>query len=311
MATKSISLVRGRRLRLTRLNAGGNPVYGEDSTAVSKGFITVNFTANTTESDEINVTNAAGETCVYEPAETSLTGYGVEIEFCEVDPELFSIVTGQPVVRNTAGDVIGFDIDTRTKLEGQGFAMELWAGSGQTSGGATTAEYGYLLLPFLKGGIVGDFTLENGAVTFTLTGANTRDGNKWGVGPYQDIMLSGGVPGPMTSPISPTTALRLIITDVAPPAAYTGARPMLDPSLQPLTSITATRYASDTTGMTAAFDVTPAATGPVWYEFGDGTWDYVAAPGSTSHLYKKAGTYKVRASQSGDWVEKTVTVPIS
>ena len=311
MATKSISLVRGRRLRLTRLNAGGNPVYGEDSTAVSKGFITVNFTANTTESDEINVTNAAGETCVYEPAETSLTGYGVEIEFCEVDPELFSIVTGQPVVRSTAGDVIGFDIDTQTKLEGQGFAMELWAGSGQTSEGATTAEYGYLLLPFLKGGIVGDFTLENGAVTFTLTGANTRDGNKWGVGPYRDIMLSGGVPGPMTSPISPTTALRLIITDVAPPAAYTGARPMLDPSLQPLTSITATRDASDTTGMTVAIDPTPDSTGPVWYEFGDGTWDYVAAPGSTSHRYKKAGTYKVRASQSGDWVEQTVTVPIS
>ena len=59
MPTKCLSLVKGRRIRLTRLDGCGRPVYGDCSTAVSKGFISVAFTANTTESDEINVTNAA------------------------------------------------------------------------------------------------------------------------------------------------------------------------------------------------------------------------------------------------------------
>src|SRR6476469_1177698 len=106
MPTKCLSLVKGRRIRLTRLDGCGRPVYGDCSTSVSKGFISVAFTANTTESDEISVTNAAGEICVFEPAETSLTGYAVEIAFCEVDPELFSLVTGQPIVTDASGNAI-------------------------------------------------------------------------------------------------------------------------------------------------------------------------------------------------------------
>ena len=50
------------------------------------------------------------------------------------------------------------------------------------------------------------------------------------------------------------------------------------------------------------------ATGSVWYDFGDGTWDYVAAPGDASHTYASPGTYTVKASQNGVWVSTTVTV---
>ena len=77
-ATKCLSLVKGRRIRVTKLDSCGRPIYGDDSQVVSKGFISVAFTANTSESDEINVTNAAGEVCVFEAAVTSLTGYGLE-----------------------------------------------------------------------------------------------------------------------------------------------------------------------------------------------------------------------------------------
>jgi hypothetical protein len=183
-ATKCLSLVKGRRIRVTQLDGCGRPVYGDDSQVVSKGFISVAFTANTTESDEINVTNAAGEVCVFEAAVTSLTGYGLEIQFCEVDPELFALVTGQPVVIGADGStVIGFDVDTKVSLDNSNFALELWAGS--PAGDACSTEgaqgaFGYLLLPYLTGGILGDFTVENGAVTFTLTGANTKEGNSWG-----------------------------------------------------------------------------------------------------------------------------------
>ena len=244
---------------------------------------------------------------MFEPAETTLTGYAVEIAFCEVDPELFALVTGQPVVLDSFGNAIGFDIDTATSLTGQGFALELWAGSAAGDACATEGaqgSYGYLLLPFLQGGIVGDFTVENGSVTFTLTGANTRDGNSWGVGPYADIQIgAGGQPGPMLSPVGSTVALRTILTDVAPPEAVCGCRPLLDPSNAALTGV-----AGVATGLTVDFDVTPPATGEVWYDFGDGTWDIVAAPGDASHDYDSAGTYTVKASQNGVWVTSSIVV---
>jgi hypothetical protein len=310
--TKGLSLVRGRRLRVTTLDNCGRVIYGDDSHAVSKGFVTVNFTANTTETDEINVTNANGEPCVYEASQQTLAGYTLEIAFCRVDPELASIVTGQPVVIGPDGStIIGFDIDTKIEISEVNFAFELWMGvkKGDTACAAGTGEkLGYLLLPFLSGGILSDFTVENNAITFTLTGARTQDGNAWGVGPYGDIMYdaAGTVIGPMNSPISTTTALRLIEVDGAAPEAADGARPTLNPESLALTSITAVE---GTTDMTADFTTTPAATSPVYWDFGDGSWDYVAAPGATEHEYETAGTYIARAQSNGVWKSTTVVVP--
>lgn len=312
--TKCLSLVKGRRIRVTALDSCGRPIYGDCSQVTSKGFISVAFTANTTDSDEINVTNASGEVCVYEAAVTSLVGYGIEIQFCEVDPELFALVTGQPVVLAADGEtVVGFDVDTKIGLENSNFALELWAGSPTGDACATEGaqgSYGYLLLPFLKGGILGDFTVENGAVTFTLTGANTSEGNAWGVGPY-DVMLDAATPpvaGPMATPVSSSVALRTMIVDLAPPDAACGCRPVLDTSLPDLTSIVGTEGDTD---MEVEMVPMPVATGPVWWDFGDGTWDYVEAPGSTTHLYTAPGTYTVKASQNGAWVSQTVTVPFA
>ena len=411
--TKCLSLVKGRRIRVTKLDSCGRPVYGDTTQVVSKGFISVAFTANTSESDEIRVTNAAGEVCVFDAAVTSLTGYGLELQFCEVDPELFSLVTGQPVVKAADGvTVVGFDIDTKIGLENSNFALELWAGSPSTDACANpnaTGAYGYLLLPYLKGGILGDFTVENGAVTFTITGANTSEGNAWGTGPYPvmlgaggtnevqratitgvptggtftltyagattsaiaynatagavqtalenlsniapgDVVVSGG-PGPatpytitfggtfaardiaaitatgsftggttptiamstttpgvsplpsaMTSAVSTSVALRTMIVDLAPPASACGARPVLDPSAAAITSI-----AGVATGSSVSFTTTPAATAPVWWDFGDGTWDYVSAPGATTHVYPTAGTWAPKASTNGRFVTGSVT----
>ena len=307
--TKCLSLVKGRRIRVTALDSCGRPIYGDCSQVTSKGFISVAFTANTTDSDEISVTNAAGEVCVYEAAVTSLVGYGIEITFCEVDPELFALVTGQPVVTAADGEtVIGFDVDTKIGLENSNFALELWAGSPAGDACATDGaqgSFGYLLLPFLKGGILGDFTVENGAVTFTLTGANTSEGNSWGVGPY-DVMLNDAtpaVPGPMTTPVSTSVALRTMIVDVLPPDAACGCRPVLDPTVDAIASI-----AGVVTDDTVALTTTPAAEGPVWWDFGDGTWDYVEAPGTTSHTYAAPGTYTVKASTNGEWVTTSVVI---
>jgi hypothetical protein len=311
---KCLSLVKGRRIRLTRLDACGRPVYGESSSVVSKGFVSVAFSANTNDGNEINVTNAAGESCIYEPAVPTLTGYGLEIVFCDVDLDLFALVTGNPVVTNDDGDVIGFDIDVDTDLTGSGFALELWAGvnSGDAcANDASQGSYGYILVPFAQGGIVGDFTVENDAVSFTLTGANTKKGNAWGVGPYSDIMIdSSDAPGPMVKAIGSSVALRLIETDVTPPVAACGTRPLLDPSVPNLTTATKT---TTTGSLLVNFNVTPSSVAtPVWWDFGDGEWDYTdpSANGAVAHTYAAAGTYTAKASSNGKvWRSVSVTVP--
>lgn len=309
MATKCLTPVKGRRIRVTRLDECARPVYGDCSSAVSSGFTTITLTANTTESDEISVTNAAGEVCVYEPAETTLVGYGVEIAFCNVDPEVFALITGQEVVEDAAGDVVGFSINTKKKLTA-GFALEIWTGI--QGGDACSTEgaqgnYGYLVLPFLRGGIVGDFEISNNAVTFTITGANTREGNSWGVGPYPDIQLDDtDTAGPLLKALDPADAFTFFQTGVTPPAAACGCRPLLDPTVEALTAIVASG-----TGLTKTFTPTPAdISAPVWYDFGDGTWTLLpsSALGATSHTYAAAGTYTVKASSNGTWVETTVVV---
>lgn len=305
-----LSVVRGRVARVTRLDACGRPVIGEYSQAVSDGVVSVSFTPNTTESDEINVTNMSGKRCVYEPSITDLSGYSIELVFCGVEFEVFEIITGQTIVLAADGSVVGIEMDTKISLEDRGFGFELWSGAGVTDACLNPnadGEFGYTLLPRLQGGILGEFTVENGAANFTITGAATRDGNQWGAGPYAVDRNASGLPSKLFQPLSSTAALRLQLVTVAPPEPFVGARPLLDPLADALTDITATRGA---TANEADFSTTRASTGPVWWDFGDGEWDYVAAPGEASHEYAAAGSYEVRASQNGvNWTSKTVTIP--
>lgn len=311
MASKGRTAVKGRRVRVTRVDACGRPIYGDDSQAVSKGFISVAWTANTLETEEINQTNASGERCIYEPSEPELTGYTLEMTFCEVDPELFALVTGQQVYLDENGDAIGFSINTKISLSDRAFALEVWAGApaGDTCTDPNAqGSFGYFLAPFLKGGIIGDYTVENGSVTFTITGATTRDGNQWGSGPY-NVMLNGGTPSPLLTPLDTNDHKLLIWVSVAPPELFYGTRPVLDPEVTPITAIVATEGGSPTE---AEFTFTGATASPVWIEFGDGEWDLVDdGTAGSSHVYADNGTYTARASSNGVWVETTVVIPFA
>lgn len=308
--TKCLKPVKGRRLRATRLDGCGRAVYGDDSQVVSKGFMQVQYTANTSTSDDITVENANGDQCVNEPGKTTLNGYGLEVQFCDVDPGLLSLMTGQDVVLSEDGNtILGFDVDTAIDMADSGFALEVWTGTASTQScdtGSSQGSFGYLLNPFAQGGVLGDFTVQNGAISFTLTGATTLDGNSWGEGPYNIRFDASDSPAKLPTAVSSTTALRVIVVDMAPPEPACGLRPLMDPTETPLTAVTGTP-----TGLTVSFDVTPTApAAPVWYDFGDGTWDYLAAAaaGSTTHTYDKAGTYTVKATTNGEWVSTSVTV---
>lgn len=290
-------------MRATLLNAAGQPLVGESSVVTTKGFITLTMTSNTEEGEAINVVNAGGESCVTEAATPTWNGVSVEAEFCDVDFALFEILTGQEVVLDADGRAIGITESTDIDMTNVKFAMELWLGASSSAAPSVGSQgrYGYVLLPHLAGGVIGDVTVENAAITFTISGMGTRNGAAWGAGPHK-VELVGGVPSVLSTPIKANDHRRIMQVEVAPPTVYEGATPLLDSTDPAVTSLTTTN-----TGLSVAITPVPAGTDPMFYDFGDGEWDY-SANGSYTHVYDAAGTYTIIGKRGSSTVTKSVTV---
>lgn len=220
------SLVRGRAMRVTRLDGCGAVDLGPDSSIVSDGFITVQLSAQTDEGETISVTNAAGKVCILDEPCPVFTGYDVQVEFCGVNPLLLELMTGQVSVLDSAGNRVGFRMNTAIDACGSGFALEVWSSvPSAVCDPNAGVSYGYFLVPFIKGGVIGDFTIGNDAVNFTLSGAKSKDGNNWDVGPFDVIKDDTGAPAALLDPLDPDDHLHMQLTTVAPP----------DPSCDPIT----------------------------------------------------------------------------
>ena len=200
------SYIGARRLRVTRLDHCGRPVYGDCSTAVSDGFVSVEFDPEIEEGEDYTLRNAAGELCVSERGPDALQWINVSIEFCRVDPELWQIMNPTwKTVKNAKGEVTGFRIGEKFSDE-QGFALEVWPkAAGQTAlcdddAPDDAQPNGYFLLPYVIGGAPEGWTLEDGAATFTLNG-RTKAGSLWGRGPYNITHDANGNPSPLLEPI--------------------------------------------------------------------------------------------------------------
>lgn len=193
-ASKCFPLVRGRVMRATRLDACGRIADRACTSITTEGFVSVALTANIDEGEDISVPNAAGRTCVKDEADPVHNGYGVAITFCDVDPQLYAMMTNQSVVYDLTGTAVGFRVNTGVKTGDANFALEVWSNvPGVACDDPNAAgSFGYTLLPYIKGGVLGDFTIENAAVSFTLTNAATKDGTAWGTGPYNVVPSVGG-----------------------------------------------------------------------------------------------------------------------
>jgi len=294
---------------VTREDSCGNPVYGDNGQVVTKGVVTATFTSVTTATNEIRVTNSGGESCLYEPSIVSLEGFTAEIVFCGMDPDMFEMLTGMPVIYDIAGIAVGIAVDVGVSLENFAFGLEVWTGlaSDDACGEVGGIEYGYIVLSFMKGGRLADFSVANGEINFTVADASARRGGSWGKGPYNVVVNTGDVAGPLLNAIASTQIMIVMRTKVAPPAAYVGGRPLLSRSWVTLATLNAV-----VTGFNVAFDVSPSilAGQGVYYDFGDDTWDYVTTGGGdTTHGYAAPGTYIVTAT-SGGGVVRTTTVII-
>lgn len=216
MPTHQFTPVLGKRYRVVSLDDCGR-VTPESQYLVGDGFVTVTLSSEVEEGSEILKRKFTGALCVNEKMSDSFKRFTLETEFCGVNPDLLSIMTNAVPYSDAAGDVAGFTVP-----EGaidKAFALELWMGlSGQACGEDAEEASGYLLLPFVQAGVMGNIELGGeDAVTFSMTGAYTKGGNGWGTGPFDVVFGADQVPSPLPTALDPLDHLLLMDTGLAVP----------------------------------------------------------------------------------------------
>lgn len=214
------------RVRVTKLNSCGLPVTG-CSTVVSDGIISIEMTKEYEDREEFFVKNGDGVFCVKATNPPILKWINLTLTFCNVDPEMVNIVSGNSMVADDASSPsnTGYNEEEGAAALAN-FAFEAWTrlapGTVSCTGGQ---EYGYFLWPWVMEGTIGDVTYENGAANFTLS-ARTSANALWGNGVYY-VDYSDNPAGSTTNialltPILSTQHMRTFITRKAPPTASCG-----------------------------------------------------------------------------------------
>lgn len=302
MATQCFTPVLGERIRLTRVDGCGRPVFGAGSQAVSDGFITVKYTAEIGEGEEIEQTNAQGQRCVYLKIPDYIKYIGVEIEFCRVDPGLIGLINPANALElDGKGNVVGWRESVKPS-DRAGFALEVWTGlqgANICDDPNATSAHGYILTPWLTSGIMGDLEVGASSVNFTFKG-NAQAGSHWGVGAYKVVPgADGASPSPLLSPIGPDEVRLIRHTSIAPPNAQCGAFDLPAPGGA---TLKATVDGSDPMKFTFDWAGTAADEVPVVFDFGDGTTDASKVKtnkATIDHTYTTPGAKVATATVAG------------
>jgi hypothetical protein len=297
--------------RVTRLDECGTPIDSTCAYAVSEGVITLAMTNNNQDRQEYLQLNGQGEICVDEAKEAQLRWINFELTFCNVDPELFNIITAEPLVLSDAEVpvAIGWDTTQGAPLNSF-FALEAWTNTGGDSCEDGETDYGYFLLPFAVGGQVSDITLENANINFTVTG-RTKRRSLWGTGPYNvrviEAVLNNGQPAPLLTAIGSDVHRRQFWTELPPPVGQCGCQD-LTPELivLPLTATAATLRT-----LTIPLDPDGDPLVPGYVDWGDATPDQLVASGTTvTHTYAVGtytATYKTLVYSAPTYTSATIT----
>lgn len=208
MATSILKSIKGKVVRLTRLDDCGNVVEGACTTVVSECFVSVTLSGEFEAGDEYIQKSAWGELCINDKDPDILKRVNVSIQFAELNPDALDIITGaNPVLSgyNTIGASWG------TAQNESSFALEVWTkrtGVDCTTG--ASQEWGYFVVPYVRNGkIDGDLAIENSALTLTVMGEGFPAPASWDESPY--------TPNAFVAPFPAGDVFGMVVTDVQPP----------------------------------------------------------------------------------------------
>lgn len=232
----SYAVVKGERLRVTKVNDCGRPLPGAANRLVTEGFIEVGLTPEMKAAEELETTNAAGKVCVKDRTPPERKRWNVALNLCDVDPDLWALIASWSRILDFDGNPIGVR-DRKSVDADTGVMFELWTG-GESSDDCplptddsifstlgTGRNYGYL--SFMGTEFTADgLTVNAQPSTFAFTGIS-KEPKQWGRGPYNVAGIdSDGTPGRLLVPFydeDDDNHLILFRTPVAPPEVTDGA----------------------------------------------------------------------------------------
>lgn len=226
MTTECLQPVGGTVARAIKLDACGNVLTGVGSCqVVTEGFVSVERTAEYADPDQFVVKNWRGKVCLKERTAPQLLWYGYAIQLCEVDVDMYSLMTGNPVVTDDAIVPNNIGISTRTSLMGtSNFSLELWLPlSGEPCSPSGAVPYLYYVAPWIKQGTVSTpLTINNGPANFGIQGAISGFPSLWGTGPFNVQINTLAVNSKLYQPIASDEPDRWFKTFLPPPTAACG-----------------------------------------------------------------------------------------
>jgi hypothetical protein len=202
--------VRALALRVTRLTADGTPAVGTTSDIyMTPGFIKLGFSANYSEGAEIEVTNGAGQVCVYYKMPDTIKDISINLELCDPDPVLTQMLTGGVVLAGNVGEegvyapagvkagdqvALGYAAErSGEEANPYGVAIEVWASAVLNGKSANQMPFWHYLIPYARLRHSGDRVIESGALATVFAG-NGGGNAAFGSGPSMD--LEGVTPAP-------------------------------------------------------------------------------------------------------------------
>ena len=191
MATQEYAAaITGVGIRVTRLDALGNPLNGPGDSYTTSAFMRVSFTPEYEEGDEITEKSANGAVCVTYKAPDTLKRITMEIAICEPDPELTNLLSGGLLLRKNLGSFaspqhrsIGWASPAvGDDPSGNGVAVEAWSLAIKDGKKAGVLPYFHWVFPYVKVRASGDRVIENGLLANTFEGFGLGNAS-FGTGP--------------------------------------------------------------------------------------------------------------------------------
>jgi hypothetical protein len=178
--TKCFKPIRGRALRVAKLDSCGVPVTG--NAVVITGFVQVQQTAEYETGDEHIVKLADASLCINEKDPDILKRLTLTIDLCQIDPGLPSLMgVARMLTASESPTGTGFAV-----AEGAAtarFSLEVWqdsSGAAACSGGS--ALYVYNAWPNLGQAKIGDYQISIAESTLQLIAESKAVNTAWSIG---------------------------------------------------------------------------------------------------------------------------------
>lgn len=226
-------IVKGLRLRATKVNACGLPVSGPANYVVTDGWVSATVSPVFQEAEELEQRNAEGRICVTERTPPERRYYNLTYVLCQVNTCLITLFSAWQQELDWEGNAVGFRDQRRVESD-FGVALELWTGGRAASDcpspvnddifeqTGTGRDYGYLLT-FGTEFVLGDIEIGAQVSTLTLTGISFA-APQWGRGPWNVSPIdASNTPGRLITPIGQDQQLVIFRTPIEPPDITPGA----------------------------------------------------------------------------------------